>query len=217
MRKVKKGFTLIELIAVVAIIAILAAVILPQVFGQIRKGRVSRNLSEAEDLRKGTLEYFADVGAWPVDPADGTDNAIQQLLSNPLGALNWKGPYMDKAPRRNATPRYVDQYGGCFMLNDIDSGGGDDSDPDRNGDGITRDRFVYFGAVPAREANETDIAVDGESAAGQGTPTTGAVIQLNTVNDPCSTADDGDPGGTDWRTDPADTPSTMIHIFSSGT
>ncbi len=211
----KRGFTLIEIIAGIAIIIILAAVVFPAVFHQIVKGRVSRLISEAEVLRKASLEYFGDVESWPRDPAGGTDNSINQLLNNPVGMPNWKGPYLDKPPRSTGG-RYVDSFGGCLMLNDTDVGDGDDSEPDRNGNGNVRDRFVYFGDLPAREANLMDVTIDGETAPNIGDPSTGVVIQINNTGsgtDPCS----GKIQGTDWRTDPSTTPETALYIFSEGT
>ncbi|MHA2612231.1 MAG: prepilin-type N-terminal cleavage/methylation domain-containing protein [bacterium JZ-2024 1] len=210
----KRGFTLIELIAVVAIIAILAAVILPNVFGQIRKGRVSRNLAEAGDLKTGSLQYFADVGAWPTGP--GTDDAIDQLITNPVGVANWRGPYMDKAPRTRADGRYATQYGGCLMLNDIDTGDGDDATADDNGDGMAPDRFVYLGLVPSRDAQDTDIAVDGQI---NGTPGAGGgyVIGRNAncnATDPNPNADCYNVDG-DWPADP-DARCTVEIIITSG-
>jgi len=210
----RKGFTLIEIIAVVAVVALLAAVILPAVFTQILKGRVSRITSETEVLRKATLEYFGDVELWPLDPAGGVDNAINQLINNPVGVKTWKGPYLDSPPRRNPGGRYVDYYGGCLMLDDTDAGDGDDSNADRNANTIPLDRYVYFGDVPAKEANILDTMIDGESSPGLGTPLTGNVVQFSTPGpDPCS----GKMRGGDWTSDPGNTPETLLFIFSEGT
>lgn len=209
----KKGFTLIELIAVVAIIAILAAVILPNVFGQIRKSRTSRNLSEVEDIRKGALMYFADVGLWPVEVGN-TDGAIDRLLSNsaPLitkAVSNWRGPYLDKAPRTGTPGRYSTQYDGCLMLNDTDNGAGDGALTDRNGNGVGNDRWVYLGDVPSIEANDLDQVVDG----GDG-PTAGAVLG-GVAGENCGGNDTNTSNGN-WPTNAADAPVTVIFIINEG-
>ncbi len=213
-----KGFTLIELIAVVAIIAILAAVILPNVFNQIRKARVSRMASVAEDLRRAALMYFSDVGAWPTCPSAtcSADGAIDQLLTNPAGVSNWRGPYLDKAPRERADGRYANQYDGCLMLNDVDDGNGDDAGTgDRNSNGVDPDRFVYFGEVPAAEANDLDEVIDG----GNGSAT-GAIIGDNTgagadTDYDCDGTDD-DPDDWDDATVGADDPVTVMFIINEG-
>ncbi|MEW9096326.1 MAG: prepilin-type N-terminal cleavage/methylation domain-containing protein [Clostridiaceae bacterium] len=46
MKKVKKAFTLVELLVVIAIIAILAAIVAPKAFTAIEKSKVSRTLSD---------------------------------------------------------------------------------------------------------------------------------------------------------------------------
>jgi prepilin-type N-terminal cleavage/methylation domain-containing protein len=212
----KKGFTLIELIAVVAIIAILAAVILPNVFGQIRKSRTARNMSEVEDLRRGALMFFADVGRWPVD-AGNTDGAIDRLLSNITTAngglvsstvTNWRGPYLDKAPRTGSAGRYSTQYDGCLMLNDINDGAGDGPFGDRNGNALSPDRYVYLGDVPSAEAADLDTAVDGDGSG----PDEGAVVDGD-AGENCS---GNDTHNIDWTDNNADDPVTVIFIINEG-
>lgn len=219
--KSRKGFTLIELIAVVAIIAILAAVILPNVFGQIRKSRTSRNLSEIEDIKRAALMYFSDVGRWPVD-AGNNDGALDRLLSNtPTGSgglvsaavANWRGPYLDKAPRIGTPNRYSTQYDGCLMLNDIDDGAGDDAGAagdDRNGNGVSPDRWVYLGDVPSAEANDLDTAVDGD---GNG-PADGSILGAGNGED-CGGNDTNTNDG-DWTANNADDPVSILAIINEG-
>lgn len=50
LNKKKKGFTLIELMAVIAIIAILAAVLVPSITGYVTRAKVSAVRSEARTL-----------------------------------------------------------------------------------------------------------------------------------------------------------------------
>ncbi|MFN4182495.1 MAG: prepilin-type N-terminal cleavage/methylation domain-containing protein [bacterium] len=160
--KGRKGLTLIELIAVFAIVALLVAVVVPITFGQVRKGRVSRIISEAETLRAASLKYFSDHNAWPQDTV--TDGAILVLIQqspNPLSP-SWRGPYLDRTPRRRAGDnRFSNAYGGLLMLNDVDDGFGDDATADYNSNGITPDRFCYEGQVPLLDASLLDQSVDG--------------------------------------------------------
>ncbi|MGH8103398.1 MAG: prepilin-type N-terminal cleavage/methylation domain-containing protein [bacterium] len=216
--KNSKGFTLIELIAVVAIIAILAAVILPNVFGQIRKARVARNLSEADDLRNGALQFFADVGIWPARAAGTTNGAIDKLLTNatPVQAT-WRGPYMDKAPR-TGSGFYNSQYGGCMFMNDLGEGSGDDDAiaggtfGDKNGNGVDTDRYVLLGNVPAREANDTDVVVDGVTGIAAGAVIAGPDNRGGT---PCNTG--AGTGTGDWAADAGDLTEAVIIIINEGT
>jgi prepilin-type N-terminal cleavage/methylation domain-containing protein len=165
--KARKGFTLIEIIAVVAIIALLMAVFLPAVFSQIRRGRVARLISESESLRRASLTYFTERGHWP--RSNQVDGAIDELLTQ-ISFL--RGPYLDKAPRKR-TPdnRYANLYEGLLMLNDLDDGKGDDSGPDRNSNQTSPDHYIYNGAVPVADASEVDDAIDGSQST-----TTGAVV-----------------------------------------
>jgi general secretion pathway protein G len=215
--KSKRGFTLIELIAVVAIIAILAAVILPNVFGQIRKSRTSRNLSEVEDLKRASLMYFADVGRWPVDSTNN-DGAIDRLMSNtPTGGgglvtaavTNWRGPYLDKVPRLGAGGRYSTQYDGCLQLNDVNDGAGEGPFGERNENGVEPDRFVYLGDVPSAEAADLDTAVDGQGSG----PNAGAVLDAEATGENCGGLDTHN---EDWTNNNADDPVAVIFIINEG-
>ena len=60
MKKLEKGFTLIELMIVVAIIAILAAVAAPKFGVQIRKAKDAKGLAVVGVLRSASTVQFAD-------------------------------------------------------------------------------------------------------------------------------------------------------------
>ncbi|MBP2672084.1 MAG: type pilus assembly protein PilA [candidate division NC10 bacterium] len=67
MRKIQKGFTLIELMIVVAIIGILAAIAIPAYQDYTIRAQVTEGLSLASDLKAAIAEVTAQTGEWPAD------------------------------------------------------------------------------------------------------------------------------------------------------
>jgi type IV pilus assembly protein PilA len=76
MRKIQKGFTLIELMIVVAIIGILAAIAIPAYQDYTIRSQVSEGLTLSAAVKASVAETFADRGTWPADlDAAGLDSA----------------------------------------------------------------------------------------------------------------------------------------------
>ena len=115
----KKGFTLIELMVVIAIIAVLAAVVTPQVFNQIARGRASAAISFAQSVNTASTSFFADIGSWPPSCTQATCNNnpapgnIGNFVANSAVAnARWLGPYLQNWPTATRNP-----WGGNYQWN----------------------------------------------------------------------------------------------------
>ena len=68
MKKLRAGFTIVELLLVVVIIAILAAITIVTYTGVTQRGEYAKMLSDLSSLNKAILMYYADNGSYPVTP-----------------------------------------------------------------------------------------------------------------------------------------------------
>ncbi|HEX7769837.1 MAG TPA: pilin [Dokdonella sp.] len=107
MKKIQKGFTLIELMIVVAIIAILAAIALPAYQDYIIRSQVSEGSVLADGSKTAVTEFFSNTGRWPAA------NASAGLAT----AASIKGKYVSQLAVANGVITATYSSGGTFRAN----------------------------------------------------------------------------------------------------
>lgn len=83
MKKVKKGFTLIELIVVIAILGILAAVLMPKFGGFTDKAKKSSLSTDARNIHVSLTALEAELGHYP----SGTEVAADAETTKSIGEI----------------------------------------------------------------------------------------------------------------------------------
>lgn len=83
------GFTLIELLLVIAILGVLAALIVPKFAGRTEQAREAAAQSDIATIGTQLDAYEVDNGNYPRGK-----NGLNDLVSQPSDARNWRGPYL---------------------------------------------------------------------------------------------------------------------------
>jgi general secretion pathway protein G len=86
----EKGFTLVELLVVLVILGLLAALVGPQLFPKLGKGKQSAAKAQIELFGQALDQYRLDVGSYPT-----SQEGLAALVTNP-GVDKWEGPYLKK-------------------------------------------------------------------------------------------------------------------------
>ena len=84
LRKKKKGFTLIELMAVIAIIAILAAVLVPTVTGYIERSKKTAVITQTRNVVSAVETHNATAGSGDQIKLDDTLSTITNKIGTDL-------------------------------------------------------------------------------------------------------------------------------------
>lgn len=79
-------FTLIEIMIVVVIIGMLAALVGPNIIGNLDKAKVKNTKAQLIGLKSGVQQYYFDLSTYPTK--------LEDLIVNP-GQKKWDGPYLD--------------------------------------------------------------------------------------------------------------------------
>jgi general secretion pathway protein G len=144
----QRGFTLVELLVVIAIIGILAAIIAPNAFKAIEKGKVAAAEADYKAIKAAALNYYTDTGEWPNDGAANTGFVQSD------GKTGWNGPYLERWPSKNP-------WGQTYVYNK-------DNDKDFDGNSSTTERYLTISSVPLSAAKRIDADLDGTENGTQG-------------------------------------------------
>jgi general secretion pathway protein G len=85
-QRIRRHFTLIEIMIVIVIIGMLAALVGPNIIGNLDKAKVKNTKAQLVNLKNAVQQYYFDLSAYP--------NSLDDLLRNP-GNDKWDGPYLE--------------------------------------------------------------------------------------------------------------------------
>jgi len=105
--RLRRAFTLVEIIVVIVILGILATLIAPRILGRIGQSKSAVAESNAAVLANATKLFLADCGGRMPEGA-----SIMALWEKPggLDEGQWKGPYVD------SIDQLKDPWGAMFVL-----------------------------------------------------------------------------------------------------
>lgn len=132
--KPQGGFTLIEIMVVVVIIGLLAAMIAPNIMGELDRAEINRARQDIRQIETALSLYRLDNFRYPT-----SDEGLQALVTNPgeTVAPNWKtGGYLKSLPQDPWRRPYLYQNPGqngefdVFTLGADGQEGGEDNNAD---------------------------------------------------------------------------------------
>src|ERR1700704_4978919 len=98
MRKLRLGFTLLEIMEVVVILGVLAALVVPKVLGRPVEARAIAAKQDVASLMQALKLYRLDNQRYPT-----TEQGLQALVTRPATAplpSNWKAEgYLERLPK----------------------------------------------------------------------------------------------------------------------
>lgn len=87
-KKIRMGFTLIEILIVVAIIGLIASLIMPNIFKKFEESKVKIAQAQVETLSSAIRSYMLDEDKCPP--------TLEDLIQKPANDDKWHGPYLSK-------------------------------------------------------------------------------------------------------------------------
>jgi len=89
-RKDRRGFTIVEVMAVVIIIGLLAAIVVKNFVGQVDKAKVKTTQASLKSLDELIMQFKMDTGRYPTE-----DEGLLALMEQPADVQEWpEGGYI---------------------------------------------------------------------------------------------------------------------------
>ena len=119
----RRGFTLPEILVSITLIAILAAVVVPTITSQVKKGDPNRVGNDLLAVRGGVEQFLTDVRRYPgsiaqlVSTITTGQNALAGTAIGNFGTADvahWRGPYLQKDPTVSGGTGYGLQMAASF-------------------------------------------------------------------------------------------------------
>jgi len=90
-RQFRRGFTMVELMAVLIILGLLMAVVVSNFGGQVTKGRINTTKASLRLLHNAVNQFHMDTGRYPAE-----DEGLRVLIEPPVDAKNYPaGGYLE--------------------------------------------------------------------------------------------------------------------------
>src|SRR5262245_46823066 len=95
-RRGQGAFTLVELLLVLVILGILAAIVLPRFTNRTKQAQIAAATTQIATFKTALDAFEVDNGYYPKGK-----NGLQDLITKPRDAQNWRGPYLqsDSVPK----------------------------------------------------------------------------------------------------------------------
>jgi general secretion pathway protein G len=90
----RSGFTLIELLLVLVILGVLAAIVVPKFAGRTEQAREAAAKTQISTFGTVLDAFEVDNGYYPKGKS-----GLNDLVSAPRDAKNWRGPYIKEVPK----------------------------------------------------------------------------------------------------------------------
>ena len=97
MKRLRAGFTLIELMIVIVILGLLAALVAPKFLKRGEEAKITTTKVQMKNMEQALKWYKLHNSFYPT-----TEQGLKALVEKPETEpvpKNWKGPYMDEVPK----------------------------------------------------------------------------------------------------------------------